>query len=91
MIKVMQITVVELGFDLNPCSQAPRPKFYSGLPTLPSPHYLEAFFFPPSNSLQNHLHLLICLSEPLSGSWGPPGARVIDPFETMMRLWATYM
>lgn len=64
--------------------------FYS-----PSTHYLEALIFPPSTSLQNHLHLLpASLSCQQLGLLGPrlsASVGATDPFETLTRLWATYM
>lgn len=85
--------MAELGFEpLQPGSrvQVLFKPFYS-----PSIHYLEALIFPPSTSLQNHLHLLpaslSCQQLGLLGTRLSCLCGDTDPFETVTRLWATYM
>lgn len=57
LLKVTQLLSGRSSWDLEPHSQAPGSKFYSGPPMLPSMHNLEAFLFSSSTSLQSHLHL----------------------------------
>lgn len=82
--------MAELGFEpLQPGSrvQVLFKPFYS-----PSIHYLEALIFPPSTSLQNHLHLLpaslSCQQLGLLGTRLSCLCGDTDPFETVTRLWA---